>query len=124
MVIEKDWKALIGNVCWSWILAWIPLAFKALSIATTNYRYDGMDTLTQETGIITKRSNNIDLRRAKNINGEDSPFSGGKLTIVSNNGTVQELRYVKDARRTADNLRHIVDEQSRARGDVQNRIIY
>jgi uncharacterized membrane protein YdbT with pleckstrin-like domain len=123
MLIEKDWKALIGNACWSWILAWIPVPFKAISIASTSYKFDGDDTLTYETGIISKRDVNIDLRRVKSISASDSPFAGGKLVIIENNGAATTLPYVKNARAVADQLRHMVDASSRARGDVQNRII-
>lgn len=123
MVIEKDWKALIGNACWSWILAWIPLIPLASIIATTSYRFDGKDTLTYSHGLIAKKEENVDLRRVKRIDASDSPFSGGKLTILENNGHVVEFKYVKHARRVAEELRVMVDEASRARGDVQNRII-
>lgn len=123
MVIEKDWRALIGNACWSWILAWIPLIPLAIIIATTSYRFDGKDTLTYSHGLVAKKEENIDLRRVKRIDASDSPFSGGKLTILENNGHIVELKYVKHARRIAEELRVMVDEASRARGDVQNRII-
>lgn len=123
MVIEKDWKALIGNACWSWILAWIPLIPLAISIATTSYRFDGKDTLTYCYGIINKREINLDLRRVKSISASDSPFTGGRLMIVENNGGTDTFKYVKNARRVAEQLRVMVDEASRARGDVQNRII-
>ena len=111
-VVEKDWRALIGNACWSWILCWIPLIFKAIIIATTNYRFDNTYTLTQETGIITKRTENIDLRRAKAINGADSPFTGGVVTIQENSGREYRLPYIKNARRTAETLRRIAEESS------------
>ena len=123
MVIEKDWKALIGNACWSWILVWIPLIPLAIIIANTSYRFDGKDTLTYSHGLITKKEENVDLRRVGRIDASDSPFSGGKLTILENNGHVVEFKYVKHARRVAEELRVMVDEASRARGDVQNRII-
>ena len=85
-VVEKGWRALVGNACRSWILGFIPLAFKAVIIATTNYRFDNTYTLAQETGIITKRTENIDLRRAKAINWADSPFIGGVVTVEENTG--------------------------------------
>ena len=119
-VVEKDWRALIGNACWSWILCWIPLIFKAIIIATTNYRFDNTYTLTQETGIITKRTENIDLRRAKAINGADSPFTGGVVTVQENSGREYRLPYIKNARRTAETLRRIAEESSRQSGDVRN----
>lgn len=122
MVIEKDWKALIGNACWSWMLCFIPMIPLAISIATTSYRFDGY-TLTYSRGLITKQEENIDLRRVKRIDASDSPFSGGKLTILTNDGHVMEFKYVKHACRVAEQLRVMVDEASRARGDVQNRII-
>lgn len=43
--------------------------------------------------------------------------------IVENNGGTDTFRYVKNARHVAEQLRVMVDEASRARGDVQNRII-
>ena len=122
MVIEKDWKVLIGNSCWSWMLGFIPMIPLAISIATTSYRFDGY-TLTYSHGLITKQEENIDLRRVKRIDASDSPFSGGKLTILNNDGHVMEFKYVKHARRVAEQLRVMADEASRARGDVQNRII-
>lgn len=122
-VVEKDWRALIGNACWSWILCWIPLIFKAISVGTTNYRFDNTYTLTQETGIITKKTENIDLRRAKAINGADSPFTGGVITVQENSGREYKLPYIKDARKTAENLRRIAEESSRQSGDVRNVII-
>ena len=57
----KDWRALIGNACWSWILGYIPMIFKAISIATTNYSFDGTYILSQETGLITKKTTNVAL---------------------------------------------------------------
>lgn len=123
MVVEKDWKALIGNLCWSWILAWIPAIFKAIDIATTSYGFDGSYTLTYSHGIVSKKNDNFDLRRLKSINAEDNFFTGGKLTLIGTNGVTRTLPYVKNARTTADSLMHLVDEASRARGDVQNRII-
>lgn len=123
LIIEKDWRAQIGNACWSWILCWIPLAIKAVSVATTNYSFDGRYILTQESGIITRKTVNIDLRRARMVNGSDSPFSGGKLTITESNGSTFELPYVKDARRVAQNLRNVAEESSRRMGDTRNVII-
>ena len=95
----------------------------AIIIATTSDRFDGKDTLTYSHGLVAKKEENIDLRRVKRIDASDSPFSGGKLTILENNGHIVELKYVKHARRVAEELRVMVDEASRARGDVQNRII-
>lgn len=123
MIIEKDWKALIGNACWSWMLAFIPMIPLAISIATTSYRFDGRDTLTYCYGIISKHEINLDLRRVKSISASDSPFTGGRLIIVENNGSVDTFKYVKNARRVAEQLRLMVDDSSRARGDVQNRFI-
>lgn len=122
-VVEKGWRALVGNACWSWILGFIPLAFKAIIIATTNYRFDNTYILTQETGIITKRTENIDLRRAKAINGSDSPFKGGVVTVLENSGREYRLPYIKNARRTAESLRRIAEESSRHAGDVRNVIV-
>ena len=102
---------------------WIPLIPLAIIIANTSYRFDGKDTLTYSHGLITKKEENVDLRRVKRIDASDSPFSGGKLTILENNGHVVEFKYVKHARRVAKELRVMVDEASRAHGDVQNRII-
>ena len=70
--IGKDWRALIGNACWSWILAFIPMIFKAISIATTDYRFDGTYMLTQETGLITKKTTNVDLQLIQEIVGHSS----------------------------------------------------
>lgn len=123
MVIEKDWRALIGNACWSWILFFIPMIPLAIRIATTSYRFDGKDTLTYSHGLITKKEENVDLRRVKRIDASDSPLSGGKLTILDNDGHVMKFKYLKHARQVAEHLRVMVDEASRARGDVQNRII-
>lgn len=123
MVIEKDWKALIGNACWSWMLGFIPMIPLAISIAATSYRFDGRDTLTYCYGIINKHEINLDLRRVKSISASDSPFTGGRLIIVENNGSVDTFKYVKNARRVAEQLRLMVDDSSRARGDVQNRFI-
>lgn len=122
-IIQKDWRALIGNACWSWILCWIPLAFKAVIIGTTNYRFDNAYILTKETGVITKRTENVDLRRAKMINGEDSPFTGGVITIVENSGREYRLPYIKNARNTAVSLRNVAEENSRRAGDVRNVVI-
>ena len=123
LVIEKDWKALIGNACWSWVLGWLPLIPLAISIATTSYRFDGRDTLTYCYGIIKKREINLDLRRVRSISASDSPFTGGRLVITENNGSIDTFKYVKNARRVAEQLRLMVDDSSRARGDVQNRFI-
>lgn len=123
LVIEKDWKALIGNACWSWVLGWMPLIPLAISIATTSYRFDGRDTLTYCYGIIKKREINLDLRRVRSISASDSPFTGGRLVITENNGSIDTFKYVKNARRVAEQLRLMVDDSSRARGDVQNRFI-
>lgn len=94
-----------------------------MSVATTNYSFDGRYILTQESGIITRKTVNIDLRRARMVNGSDSPFSGGKLTITESNGSTFELPYVKDARRVAQNLRNVAEESSRRMGDTRNVII-
>lgn len=99
------------------------MIFKAIIIATTNYRFDNTYTLTQETGIITKRTENIDLRRAKAINGADSPFTGGVVTVQENSGREYRLPYIKNARRTAETLRRIAEESSRQSGDVRNVLI-
>ena len=123
LIIERDWKALIGNACWSWILAWVPLIPLAIRIATTSYRFDGRDTLTYCYGIIKKCEINLDLRRVKSISASDSLFTGGRLVITENNGGIDTFKYVKNARRVAEQLRLMVDDSSRARGDVQNRII-
>lgn len=104
-------------------MCFIPMIPLAISIATTSYRFDGKDTLTYSHGLITKKEENVDLRRVKRIDASDSPFSGGKLTILDNDGHVTEFKYLKHARQVAEQLRVMVDEASRARGDVQNRII-
>lgn len=123
LVIDHDWRALIGNALWSWILAWIPLISLAIKIGTTKYSYDGQYTLTYEYGLISKKDVNIDLRRVKSISAKDSPLSGGSLVVVENNDGTDVLPYVKNARDVAAKLRMLVDEASRRNGDVQNRVI-
>lgn len=105
------------------MLGFIPMIPLAISIAATSYRFDGRDTLTYCYGIINKREINLDLRRVKSISASDSPFTGGRLVIVENNGSVDTFKYVKNACRVAEQLRLMVDDSSRARGDVQNRFI-
>lgn len=123
MVIDKDWKALIGMALWSWILGWVPVLPLAISIANTSYRFDGKDTLTYCHGVINKREDNFDLRRMKSISASDSPLTGDQLIIANNDVNRHVFRYVKNARMVAEQLRVAVDESRRARGDVQNRII-
>jgi hypothetical protein len=121
--IEKDWRSLIFNACWSWILCWIPLALEAARIATTNYHSYDPCILTQESGIITKKTINIDLRRARMINGTDSPFTGGKITVTESNGYIHELPYIKNARIMANNLRNASEAYSRQQGDGRHVIL-
>ena len=123
MNIEKDWKALIGNACWSWILLFFPAIPLAISIATTSYRFDGKDTLTYCHGLINKQETNLDLRRVKSISASDSPLTGGRLIITENNGDTHTFRYVKNARRIAEQLRMMVNGASHASGETQTRII-
>ncbi|MCI2174932.1 MAG: hypothetical protein LKK47_03625 [Bifidobacterium thermacidophilum] len=73
-----------------------------------------IDTLTYSHGLISRKNDNIDLRRLKSISAEDSPFTGGKLTLIETNAVARTLPYVKDARTIADSLRHLVDEASLA----------
>lgn len=123
ILIEKDWKALVGNALWSWILAFIPLMVVAIKIATTSYSYDGEYTLTYNFGLISKKAINVDLRRVKSISASDSPFSGGRLVILENSGETEVFPYVKDARNIATRLRQLVDQSSRKNGEVMNRVI-
>lgn len=113
----------MGWHCGAGFLAWVPVLALAISIANTSYRFDGKDTLTYCLGIINKREDNFDLRRMKSISASDSPLTGGRLIITNNEGNRHVFRYVKNARMVAEQLRVAVDESSRARGDVQNRII-
>lgn len=122
MRIEKDWKALIGNACWSWILAWVPLAIKAIDVALTSFAFDGQ-TLSYTHGVITRSTENVDLRRVRQISAEDNPFTGGKLLLTQTDGLTKTVPYVKHPSKIAEQLRHTVDEFSRSRGEVTNRII-
>ena len=121
--IEKDWRALIGNACWGWMLMWIPTVIKARKIATTQYSFDGTYILTQQTGMITRKTTQIDLRRAKMINATDNLFQGGSLSVVENNGYTHEQTYIKNPNATAQWLRAAAEESSRQAGDVRNVLI-
>ncbi|MCT6877959.1 MAG: PH domain-containing protein [Bifidobacteriales bacterium] len=121
--LETDWRALIGSVCWGWILCFIPTVIKAVQIATTHYTFDGTYFLTQQTGLISRKTAHIDLRRAKMINASDSPFQGGSLSIVENNGYAYELPYVKNANAIAQWLRSTAEASSRQAGDMMQVVI-
>lgn len=121
--IKRDWRALIANACWGWILVWIPTAIKAVQIATTHYTFDGTYILTRQTGMITRKTTQIDLRRAKMINATDNPFRGGSLSIVENSGYTHELPYIKNPNDMAQWLRTTAEESSRKAGDVRNVLI-
>lgn len=121
--IEKDWRALIGNACWGWMLMWIPTVIKAVQIATTQYSFDGTYILTQQTGLISRKTTHIDLRRAKMINATDNLFLGGSLSVVENNGYAHELPYIKNPNAIAQWLRTAAEESSRQAGDVRNVLI-
>lgn len=117
--IEKDWRALIGNACWGCFLGFIPTAIKAVQISTTHYTFDGTYFLTQQTGLISRKTTHIDLRRVKMINASDSPFLGGSLSIVENNGYAYELPYIKNPNGVAQWLRTTAEASSRQAGDMR-----
>lgn len=57
------------------------------------------------------------------INATDSPFSGGSITIVENNGRSYQFPYIKQARELAQELRAVSEVNSRQAGDVRNVLI-
>lgn len=122
VVIEKDWKALIGNACWAWLLAWIPTGVLAAIIALSSHHFDGT-TFTFTHGLITRKTDTIDLRRVRKIDSEDNPFTGGKLIFTETNGLEQTIRFVKHPAKVARQLRAILETTSRENGETVNRVI-
>lgn len=115
MIFEKDWRAIIPSLCWSWILCFIPSIPKAIDIATTDYQYnDGM--LIFRHGLLTKKTETIDLYRVRNISSEESVFSGGKLFIIYANGEQKELPYIKNANKLVVSVRDNINQQREAKG--------
>ncbi|CDP49233.1 PH domain-containing protein [Propionibacterium freudenreichii] len=121
MKIETDYRALIGNVIWAWILAFIPTAIVAWTISQTSYEISGT-VLSAKSGLITKTIDNIDLYRVKNISAADSPLSGGKVIITNQDGTTKELRFIKSPELAAQQLRAVVDEQRRDHGTTTHEV--
>lgn len=110
MHFEKDWRALIGNACWSWILIWIPVAIEALKISRTSMRLDG-GVLQYATGALSKRYTNIDLYRVRSVAATDSVFTGGKLIIQNSDGSQETLKYVRNAGELSGRFRTLIDAE-------------
>ncbi len=122
MTIEKDWRALIGNALWAWILIWIPTAVIAVQIATTSHRFDS-STLSWKRGLITKKTTNVDLRRVRSISAEDSIFTGGRLLITETDGTQLKIPYLKHPEEVARKLRELTEKNARDQGGGPNWVV-
>lgn len=110
MTFQKDYRPLIVNACWAWILIWIPTIVMAMAISNTRARLDG-GVLTYTTGAVTKRTTNIDLYRVRSVSSEDSFFAGGSLTFTYGDGTSDRLRYIRNANDLSPRFRALIDEQ-------------
>lgn len=114
---EKDWRGIIPNLCWSWILAWLPAIPKLIDIYTTQYQVDEQaGILIYKHGLINKRQENIDLYRVKNISSKENVFSGGYVYITYADKSVKTLPYIKNANDISVQLRNIVNGKRSEQG--------
>jgi hypothetical protein len=116
MIFDKDYRAVIGTLLWSWILLWIPVPFQLWAISARQLTLYGVTTLEVKSGALSKTFQNVDLYRVKNVSAAESVFSGGRLLITTADGDTIRVPHVKDASRVAHALRAAVDQSRRDYG--------
>ena len=110
IIYEKDWRAIVPTLCWSWITAFILAIPKLIDIYTTDYYLDNQaGVVVYKHGLINKRQENIDLYRIKNISSRENIFSGGYIYVTFTDGTVKTLPYIRNANEVSISLRNIVN---------------
>ncbi|MDZ5076714.1 PH domain-containing protein [Nesterenkonia sp. HG001] len=115
-IFDKDYRAVIGTILWSWVLFWIPVPFQLWAISSRKLTLYGVTTLEVKSGALSKNFQNVDLYRVKNVSAAESVFSGGRLFITTAEGETIRVPHVKDAGRVAHTLRAAVDQSRRDYG--------
>lgn len=114
---EKDWRAIIPNLCWSWITAFILAIPKIIDIYTTNYYFDDKaDTIIYQHGLINRQQESLDLYRIKNVSSKENLFSGGYIYITYTDQTIKTLPYIKNANQMSLIIRNLANAKRKAQG--------
>ena len=111
MNIEKDWRPTIWAAIWGAFLAWIPTAVVAIRTATNEVTYTGTN-LAWKRGLITKHTENIDLRRARSVSVTDGFFTGGQLRITTTDNNLVVIPYIKNPADVARRLRESLPDNA------------
>lgn len=117
--ITIDWRPVTWSLLWSWVLVFIPTAVLAARAASTSFTVAD-DAVTVRTGIITKKTEHVELYRVRDVSSSESAFAGGKVTLAMQDGAVQTLQPVRDAASVAASIRSMVNTSKAAR-NVQHR---
>lgn len=114
---EKDWRAIVPRLCWSWITAFILAIPKFIDIYTTDYYFDDQaGVVVYQHGLIDKRQESIDLYRVKNISSRENLFSGGSICVTYTDGSAKSLPYIRNANEVSISLRNITNAKRTEQG--------
>ncbi len=117
--IEIDRKPVLWSLIWSWILIFIPTALYALRLAGLSYTLTD-DSIIIRTGLMSKKTEHVELYRVRNVSTASSAFSGGKVVLAMQDGTTHTIAPIQDADATGTRIRAAVNS-ARSSRNVQNR---
>lgn len=117
--IPVDWRPVGWSLAWSWLLAFIPTAVIAIRVANSRFALTD-DAVIVRTGLVTKKTEHVELYRVRDVAASENVFSGGRLALTLQDGTAQVVQPIKDADSVARQVRALVSSARDAR-NVQTR---
>lgn len=114
MEIRTDWRPVYWGLLWTWLLIFIPTIFQAVSARNARYRF-AEGALIAQRGWITKRTTAVDLYRVKTVSAVSSPFTGGQVTITSQDGSTQTFKLIRNAEEVVSYIRSQAESERAAK---------
>ena len=111
--IENSYLSLVWVGLWSWILIFIPLLIRWLTIANKKYTYDDKNIYLSE-GILKKRSMSFPLIKIETVSATSNIFGNGTIQLhVSaagrRNTHLTSLEYIKASNSVRNELTAVID---------------
>ncbi|MGP6177031.1 hypothetical protein ACTU6U_07000 [Microbacterium sp. A196] len=86
----------------------------------TDELFSQLDALTIRTGMVTKSSQHVELYRVRDVSSSESAFTGGKVSLAMQDGTVHVAQPIQRADAVATRIRAMVNAAKSSR-NVQHR---
>lgn len=87
---------MLWSLLWACMLAWIPSIIMTMRAVGKRYSL-GDGALTFRTGLLSKKTEHVELYRVRNVSTSTSAFAGGNVVLGMQDGSSYSVGSIKDA---------------------------